>query len=99
MKAKKIKRAYTKRKVKAVESYPEPLPEVPMCDGPDQIQSNLTPYDHRLSLVREISFQIEHIDLLYERVTFAKLELAELRNKLANVNREIRNEITLDQSR
>lgn len=58
-----------------------------------------TPYDRRLILVNRISYYSSICDSLSERFDQARLDLASARNELSDINREIRSELTLDQSR
>jgi hypothetical protein len=57
-----------------------------------------TLYDKRLELLKDIAASVCLCDHLDERFTHAKLELAASRNELRDIDREIRAELTLDQT-
>lgn len=58
-----------------------------------------TLYDQRNRLVTDIKHNLNEADFLSQRLTSVRLDLANDRNRLADVNRELLAELTLDQTR
>jgi hypothetical protein len=97
-----MKNKTTKRKSAKLNSKTLPTPEHMTPEVFDSVCKAAfrkpTLYDKRLELLADIAASVCLCDHLDERFTAAKLELASARNELRDVNREIRSELTLDQT-